>query len=167
MNSILGKGFSYQRRIIQPDGRVIQLPEAHNLVPLEGIQFVANLILGSGSMNANWYAFIFEGNYIPDNASSAADLPGVIGECTAYASTVRPTWGGQFDGSSLITNPVDIQFAMNQDKVLYGAGIVSSSTKGGNGGFLLSIARFPSPEEVKSGATFVLTADLPIMSTDI
>ena len=165
--SILGKGFTYGRKIIHPDGRIQLLADAHNLVPLEGVQHVAGLILGSTSPISGWYGFIFEGNYTPDEGSAAADLPGVIGECTAYSASSRPAWNGVFDGTSILSNTVDIEFTMTADKVLYGAGIVSSSTKGGNGGLILSIARFPTPEQVKAGAKFALTAELPILSTDL
>lgn len=166
--SILGRGFTYVRSIRTPDGRTVLLPDAHNIVPDEGVNFVANLILGSASPNASWYAFLYEGNYIPSESSSAADLPGVIGECTAYVAATRPIWTGSYDsGAKTLTNTTEVEFVMNQDKVLYGAGIVSSSTKAGTGGFILSIARFPSPEEVKAGAVFSLTADLPLLSTDL
>ncbi len=165
--SILGKGFTYRTKIIQPDGEVIIRPPFSNLVPSEGISHVAGLILGSATPIANWYAFLFSSNYIPDSGSSAADLPGVIGECTTYSETSRPVWEGELDGTSTLVNPVEVEFTMTSDKVLYGAGIVSSSTKGGNGGLILSIARFPSPETVKAGAKFSLIADLPLLSTDV
>lgn len=165
--SILGRGFTYHRKIIHPDGRVVQLPSVKNIVPLEGVQHVAGLILGSTAPISAWYAFLFEGNYTPDSGSAAADLPGVIGECTAYSAATRPAWNGSFDGTSLVTNTVDVEFTMTQDKVLYGAGVVSSSTKGGNGGLILSISRFPTPEQVKAGAKFALAVELPILSTDL
>ena len=165
--SMLGRGFRYAPKIITPDGRVIHRPTVNNLIPKEGLAHVAGLILGGAAPITNWYAFLFSGNYLPDENSKAADLPGIISECTAYASSTRPVWNGQFDGLNLITNPVDVEFVMTADRVVYGAGIVSSSVKGGNGGLILSIARFPSPESLKSGAKFTLTADLPLLSTDI
>lgn len=165
--SMLGRGFRYTPKIITPEGRVIHRPQVSNLVPKEGVAHVAGLILGTAVPISNWYAFLFSGNYLPDENSKAADLPGIISECTTYASSTRPAWQGQFDGSNLLVNPVDVEFVMTADKVIYGAGIVSSSVKGGNGGLILSIARFPSPESLKSGAKFTLTADLPLLSTDV
>lgn len=161
--SILGTGFRYDVEIIAPDGEVLTFTE-HNLLPQVGVDFVANLILATTSPIGSWYVGIFEGNFVPTPATTAADLPGI--ECTAYTEAARPTWVPAYDGVSLISNDANkATFTMNAAKRIYGAFLVSSSTKAGNSGTLLSIARFTSPKDVDVGSAFGVTAGLTLIPT--
>lgn len=165
--SILGKGFEYRLSAQLPGGPVIDLGIEHNLVPQEGVDFWASLFLGSGATpNANWYMGLFEGNYVPTKNTKAADLPGVVGECVAYSQVARPRWLGVYDGESVIRNITKTIFTMTADKTINGAFIVSSSTKAGDGGVLVSIARFASPKVLAAGTEFGVLSDLPLIPTD-
>lgn len=164
MSSLLGRGFWYDCEVIAPDGEIITF-EDHNLLPQVSVDFVAGLLRATVSPIGNWYVGIFENNYVPDGSVTAADLPGVVGECTAYSQTARPTWQHQYDGISVIDNlAAKAEFTMTSAKRIYGAFLVSSSTKAGNTGILLSIARFSTAKDVDSGATFTVAAGITLVS---
>lgn len=165
MTSVLGTGFVYKCEAKLPNGDVIVFNE-HNLLPQVAVDHVATLIRGSGSPISGWYVGIFEGNYVPSNGTTSADLPTTAGECVAYDEAARPTWVNAYDGSSVIDNSASrAVFTLNADKRIYGAFIVSSSTKGGGTGLLLSIARFSVPRDLPSGTEFAVTAGITLVPT--
>lgn len=162
-NSILGPGFKYTIDIKYPDGRVESFVD-FNKLPQESIDHIAGLIRGNGAVPiSNWFLGIFENNFVPTSAVKAADLPGVVGECVAYSQPARPAWTDDYDGVSLIDNLANkAVFTLTAEKTLYGGFIVSSSTKGGNTGMILSIARFDIPKVVPSGAELSVSAELAL-----
>lgn len=167
MNSILGHGFKYEYCVASPDGAVVHSPVFSNLLPQVGINHIAGMLRGDGTTPiGSWFMFLYEGNYIPTSGVTAADLPGVVGECVAYSDADRPAWTHAYDGVSVISNlAAKAVFTMTSDKRIYGAGIIASSTKGGNTGLLLSIAKFPTPVDLITGAQFSLGAGLALIPT--
>lgn len=162
MNSILGTGFKYVGTIKHPDGR-IETFEDFNLLPQVSVNHIAGLIRGTTTPISDWYMGIFENNYVPTSGVTAADLPGVVGECVAYSEATRPAFNESYDGVSVIDNLASkAVFTMTADKTLYGGFIVSTNGKGGNTGLILSIARFSSPKVVPNGAEFSLSAQLTL-----
>jgi hypothetical protein len=154
LQTLLGRGFTYDCEIRQPDGEVIRFRE-HNLLPQVGINHAAGLLLGTTAPISAWYVGLFEGNYVPDASVTAAQLTSLVGECTAYSEAARPLWAGVYDGVSSVDNLASkATFTLTADKLIYGAFLVSSSTKGGTSGVLLSIARYSTPQDLKSGAVF-------------
>ena len=144
-------------------------PPVCNLMPQESIDHVAGLIRGSGPTPiSSWFIGLFENNYMPTSGVTAADLPGVVGECTAYDEATRQGWVNTYDGVSVIDNTLSLAtFTMNATKRIYGAFIVSSSVKGGNTGLTLSIARFDSPRDVVAGTEFGVGALLTLIPTTL
>jgi hypothetical protein len=165
MKSVLGTGFVYKCEATLPTGDVLIFDE-HNLLPQVAIDHVAGLIRGTGSPISAWYMGIFEGNYVPANGTTSADLPTTAGECVAYSGASRPVWTNVYDASSVIDNAASrAVFTLNADKRIYGAFIVSSSTKGGGTGVLLSMARFAVPRDLPSGTEFAVTAGITLVPT--
>lgn len=165
MNSVLGTGFRYQCQAKLPTGEVIEW-EDHNLLPQDSVDHIARLILATTSPIGAWYVGIFEGNYTPTSGTSAGDLAGAVGECTAYSAANRPAWAGTYDNVSDINNAASrAVFTMTSDKRVYGAFIVSSSVKGGGSGVLLSIARFTVPRDLPAGTEFAVTAGIALVPT--
>ena len=165
--SVLGLGFQYDCEIKTPDGEIIRFTE-HNLLPQVAINHIAGLIRGSGGATpiSSWYMFLFEGNYVPTSSVTAADLPGVVGECSAYSDVGRPVWDNVYDGINIIDNLANkAVFTMTAAKRIYGAGIISNSTKGGNTGTLLSIARFGTAKDLDIGTQFSLAAGITLVPT--
>lgn len=168
MSRPLFDGFVFSDEILLPSGELIIGPPTKNKTPQQGIDFVAGLLMGDQAPISNWYIFIFEGNYVPTGSEAASDIPGLIGECTAYAAAARPSFVHAYDGVSSIDNLASkAEFVMSADKTIYGAGIVSSSAKAGNGGVLISLARYSSPKILPAGTTYTVGAAIPLFSTDL
>lgn len=163
MKTILGAGFKYTVSIKYPDGKV-EVSEDFNLMPQVAINHVASLIRGAGATPiSNWYMGIFEANYVPVSSVTALDLPGVVGESVAYTQAARPSFANSYNGIGLIDNLSSrAVFTLTADKTIYGAFIVSSATKAGNTGLLLSIARFDAPKIVPSGAELTVSAEISL-----
>jgi len=165
MKSILGTGFRYTCEATLPSGEVLVFEDT-NLLPQVSINHIAGLIQASTTPIGGWYVGLFEGNYTPTNTTTAADLPTNAGECVAYSAATRPTWDDVYDGVSVISNAASkAVFTMNADKRVYGAFIVSASTKGSGSGLLLSIARFTVPRDLPAGTEFAVTAGLTLVPT--
>lgn len=166
IESVLGTGFKYLVEV-EKNGVVVDSWWEHNIMPQESVDHIASLIRGGGaSPISNWYVGIFESDYVPDETTTAGDLQNDAGESTAYDESTRPIWDNSYDGESLIANGSSrAEFTMNASKNIYGAFIVSSQTKGGTGGTLLSIARFSSPREVEPGSVLRITAGIVLTPT--
>lgn len=157
-------GFTYRCRFTLPDGEVIE-DSFHNLMPQQGVDFLADLILGNTAPLPALYLGLVGANYVPTKASTASNLPAI--EATAYSGAGRPQWLGQFDGVSLLSNENSLaEFVFTADVTLYGAFIASSATKADGGGVLLSIGRFASPRPLPAGTTFSCSAEIPLIATD-
>lgn len=168
--ALIKRGFVYTLDIWTPDGELVthdEWTQAHNLIPQVGVDYFAGVaLLGGVAPITSWYVGMYEGNYVPDNNTTAADLPGNAGETTAYSGTTRPIWDKTYDNVSVISNTADrASFAFTSAKTLYGAFLVSSSAKGGNTGTLLSIARFPTPRQIDAGYTGQLGVAVTLVST--
>lgn len=148
--SLLGRGFVHDYEIITPDGELIIGPPTRNLLPQVAIDYVAAHLLST-----TWYVGLFEGNYVPDASITSGGLTSIVGECTAYSQASRPVWSGVYDNVSVVDNLASkAAFTMTADKLIYGAFLVSASTKGGNSGLIMSIARYATPQSLASGAVF-------------
>ena len=162
--SLLGPGLKYTTTIKHPDGR-LEVSEDFNLLPQDSVDFVASLILATGATPiGSWHLGIFEGNYVPSAGVTAADLPGVVGECVAYSQATRPAWAADYDGAGNIDNlATPAVFNMTAAKTIYGGFVISTSNKAGNTGLILSMCRFDEPKVVPSGAEFTVTAELALV----
>ncbi len=162
--SLLGKGFTYHTTIRRADGTLEQASD-HNLLPTEAVDFVAGLLRGTEQPVTNWYIGLFEGNYVPDAAVTAATLAALATECISYSETTRPGWSISYAGGVLDSLNAKASFTFPAAKRVYGAFLVSTSTKGGVGGKLLSIARFDTPKDIGAGEAFDVAASLTLIPT--
>lgn len=165
--TLFGRGFVYEAELVSPDGSIIGSGKTKNLVPQVGIDHLAGLLRGTVSPISSWYVGLFEGNFVPTSATKASDLQISAQECQSYSESARPEWNETYDGVSVITNLSNrAEYSFTADKRVYGAFLISSATKGGDSGLLLSIARFDSPFDIPAGTTFrlaVSTSLLPIL----
>jgi hypothetical protein len=164
--SVLGAGFKYDCEILTPSGEIIQFTE-HNLLPQVSVDHLVGLLRGDGTTPiSSWFMGLFENNYVPTSGVTSADLPGVVGESTAYTSATRPVWTHAYDGVSVVDNIASkAVFTFNATNTIYGAFIVSSSVKAGNTGVLLSIARFNTAKTMESGTQFSVAAGITLVPT--
>ena len=166
MNQVLRlPGFTYFCDVLSPTGRLLDSFEVGNLIPQQAIDYVAGTFDGNGSIITNWYVGLFKNGFTPVAGTTAAQLPTTVGEFVGYSEAARPAWNAVYDNLSRLDNQATVaEFTLTQDTTLYGAFIVSNSTKGGGSGTLLSIARFPSPKQMENGSTFKVRAGIDIVA---
>lgn len=158
-------GFVYTPQIVDGAGNVLVSGEpTKNIIPQVGVDHLVGLLRGTGSLISSWYVGVYEGNYVPTAATTAADIPTNALESLAYSQSTRPIWNNTYDGVSVITNRDSrAEFAFTADKRIYGAFLVSSSVKGGGSGLVLSMARFASPYDIPNGSTFRLGVSIALV----
>lgn len=138
----------------------------HNIVPTQGLNHILSVVGNAGTQITTWYLGLFEANYTPVLADTAATFPASSTESTAYAEAVRQTWVEAVPSGGAITNSASkAEFTMNATKTLFGAFLTSSSVKGGITGTLLSAAKFSASKTVDSGDIARITASLTLTSS--
>lgn len=148
--AVLG-GARYVAELLNEHGFVVQTVEAENLVPDEGLTMLRNAVFNGGAVPPAWFVGIFEGDYTPTAAITAATIAAQSLECTAYTQTTRPALAATNLGAGGVQTLVDgatddrAKFDFGSTKTIMGAFLVSNSNKGGTAGTLLSAVRFPSP----------------------
>jgi len=139
-------------------GRVIDEWDDANLVVNEGLNALLDIMFHGSTQITTWYMGVFEGNYTPVATVTAATITSASTECTAYASATRPEYTEAAASSQSITNSASrASFVFNATKTIYGAFLVSTSTKSGTSGTLFSAARFSTSKAVESLDELLLT----------
>lgn len=162
--SILGAGFVYTLEYRAPDGTLQWTEEVNNLIPQEGVDYFAETLLASVAQAPAWYVGIFENDYAPNSATSAAQLVTPIGETTAYEAAARPLWNAVYDSVGRVDNVTSrAEFVFTADKTIYGGFLASESVKQSTAGTVLSIARFSSPRVVETGGTLLVLAGISLV----
>ena len=139
-------------------GRVIDRFEEHNLVVNEGLNALNDVMFHGSAQITTWYLGLFEGNYTPVSTLTAATVTSASTECTAYASATRPAYDEAASASQVTTNAANrASFVFNATKTIYGAFMVSNSTKSGTTGTLFAASRFGTSKAVESGDEMLLT----------
>ena len=155
-NGIAAAG-RYHGQIIRA-GRVIDEWEEPNLVVNEGLNALLDIMFHGSTQITTWYMGVFEGNYTPVATVTAATIASASTECTAYASATRPEYVEAAASSQSITNSANrASFVFNATKTIYGAFLVSTSTKSGTSGTLFSAARFSTSKSVENLDELLLT----------
>lgn len=140
------------------NGEVIDAWEDHNLVVNEGLDALLNIMFHGSTQVTTWYLGLFEGNYTPVSTVTAATITSASTECTAYSETTRQDYVEAAASSQSITNSASkATFTFNATKTIYGAFLVSNSTKSGTTGTLFSAARFSTSKSVVSSDQLLLT----------
>lgn len=134
-----------------------------NLIPTEGLNHLLAVTLASGTQKTIWYLALFSGAYTPVAGVTAATFTSATTEITSgtegYSESVRQTW----TPGSIATGQVDntaakaaFTIATASSITIRGAGLLSSATKGGTLGELLSVSRFAADRIQYSGDVFNL-----------
>lgn len=150
-------GGKFHGQIVR-DGRVIDEWEDSNLVVNEGLNSLLDIYFHGGTQVSTWYLGLFEGNYTPVASVTAATITSASTECTAYDEATRQEFNEAAASSQSITNSANkATFTFNATKTIYGAFLVSNSTKSGTSGTLFSAARFSSSKAVVDDDQLLLT----------
>ena len=150
-------GGRYEGQIIR-DGQIIDEFADDNIVCNEGLNSLLNIMFHGDTQITTWYLGVFEGNYTPVAGVTAASITADSTECTAYSEATRQAYDEAAAASQSITNSASrATFTFNATKTIYGAFLVSNSTKSGTTGTLFSAARFSASKAVVSGDQLLLT----------
>jgi hypothetical protein len=140
------------------DGKIIDEFDAGNLVVDQGLNHLLDVLLHGTTQVGTWYLGVFEGNYTPVAGLTAATLAAAATECTAYDEATRQAYVEAAAAAKVTTNSASkATFTFNATKTLYGAFIVSDSTKAGTSGTLLAAAKFAAPKGVVATDQLLLT----------
>ena len=147
----------YQLELRRVDGTV-EFFEDDNLIVDEGLNSILNTELGGATAKPTWYLGVFEGNYTPLAAVTAATITAASTESTAYAAATRVEWVEVASTAKSITNSASrASFVFNATKTIYGAFLVSESAKSAVTGTLFSALRFANAKAVESGDELLIT----------
>lgn len=140
--------------------------EVHNLMPTEGLNYLLDVAIRAQSQLTAWYIGIFEGNYTPVLADTAATFPGSATESTAYAESTRQAYTIVAASGGVLTNAASpAVFTMNASKTIYGGFISSASAKSATTGKICSAAQFSSSKAVVSTDVLSITATITLTSS--
>jgi len=139
-------------------GKIISEEECKNLVVNEGLNHILDVVFNGATQVSPWYVGLFEGNYTPVAGVVASTIASASTETTAYDESVRQTYVEAAAASQSTTNSASrATFTFNATKTIYGAFLISNSTKGGTTGTLLAAARFGSSKAVVDDDQLLVT----------
>jgi hypothetical protein len=156
-SSVLSLAASFTGQIVR-DGQIIDEFDTPNLVVDQGLNHILDVLLPRFDQIGTWYLGVFEGNYTPVAGLTAATIAGAATECTAYDEATRPAYVEAAAAAKVTTNSASkATFTFNATKTLYGAFLISDSTKAGTSGTLLAAAKFAAPKGVVATDQLLLT----------
>ena len=146
------RGLRWDFEVTDRHGKVIDRFHAYNLVPTEGLNFLMSLAFKSASAVPAWFISIFEGDYTPTEDVTAATLPGLATEITAYTPATRPEFvDGPITDGALSNAAALAEFTFTAPKTVRLVALTSASAKGSISGIALSVVRLPSPKDYDLG----------------
>jgi len=138
------------------DGKVIDRWEEKNLVVNEGLNHLLDVVLHNSSQQATWYIGLFNDNYTP-LATDTAAAPGWT-ESTNYDEATREEYVEAAASGQSITNSANkAEFTMNAAETIYGAFLISNSTKGGTASVLFAASKFSVSRSVVASDVLLVT----------
>lgn len=161
-------GFVYDCEIIGKDGRVIESFRQENIIPLQGIGFIASLLLGSGAVPTDsWYVGLLNSGFSVNENSTLQGA--AAAENTDYTATSnhRKDWDYVYDNEYEITNIASrAEFEFEDETTIYGAFLSNVINRAAHsGGVLLSVASFSSPKTIEAGATLRVKCGITLSTT--
>lgn len=168
MKSGLIPGFVYHCEILDRHGKVVDRFKEHNIIPIQGMNRIASLLLGGGATpTASWYLGLLNTGFTVNEDST---LQGATAyENTTYTTTgnARLDWDYVYDNEYSITNVVSrAEFDFVNAATIYGAFLTDLATRSTYAtGCLLSVANFSSPRSIDAGGTLRVTAGITLGTT--
>ena len=143
-----------------------------NKIPKEGLIYLLRAGALGRAQLTDFYLALFSGSVNPSDSWTAANFAENASEITSstegYSNSSRPKWHPDTTDPSdpLVANldnlaSYDIVCSSTLD--ISGAAMLSSDTKGGTSGILLSATRFDNVHTVNDGATFQLGYELELV----
>lgn len=130
-------------------GELVERVLGSNVIPTAALNDILDVYLGGGTQKLSWYVALFEGNYTPTSALTAANFTSTATECTAYDESARVAYSPAAASGGVLDNAASrALFTMNATKTVYGGALLSVSTKSATSGVLAAAARFSLPRNV-------------------
>lgn len=146
-------------------GRILGRETIRNVFTTEGMNYVLDAALGSRAKLNAFFLGLFEANYTPTTADTAAAFPAAATETTAYTPSTRVAFTPNAVSAATISNVgLEGQFTFTADKTIYGAFVASAQAKGATTGVLISAARFGSAQVAKTGNVLQLQAGCQLIN---
>ncbi|MEK7425739.1 MAG: hypothetical protein AAB131_18090 [Actinomycetota bacterium] len=165
MDSKTKPGFTYLIELFDPQGKLLDTEIVHNLVPIEGLNYFLGTGIAGVTQATAHYIGLFEGNYTPIPAITAATIIAAATECTTYTPSARPAFThGAIANGRADNSASRAEFTATADKTIYGGFISSVAAKGATSGRLISAVRFASPKAFTTGSVLRVTAGLEFIS---
>jgi hypothetical protein len=143
-----------------------------NLIPDEGIAHILGVALSDDVRVATWYLAVFSGAVTPAANWTAANFTANSSEITSntegYSDTTRREWvpgvvtGGVLDN---LASKAVFNIACTTTINISGVGMLSSNTKGGTTGTLVSATRFSAARTLNDTDAFELGYEMEIQDT--
>ena len=156
---IHGSAIAFGRYTTDVNGKDVQVD--YNLLPAEGLEYLLSVGLASGAQQTAWSVAVYSGAVSPLASWTAANFSANATEITSategYSNSTRPTWtpGSIVDG---VVGNLDSRAIFNivcsTTLNISGAAVLSSNTKGGTSGKLISAMRYSTARVVNNGDAF-------------
>lgn len=146
-----------------PDG--LGVIQTANLWTTEGFNHILSVAVAGGTQYATWYLAPFSGNVTVSDAWTAANFASTATELTTqYSEGTRVAFVESVPASKSTNNLVSpaVVTAATTNVSIWGVGLLSSSTKGGTSGVLLSAAKYSTARSLAAvgdtlGVKYTLT----------
>ena len=148
----------FGNQVRKATGELTPVEWSPNIIVNQGLDSILGVYFHADSQISTWYVAIFEGNYTPVAGDTAANIATNSTESTAYTEANRVEWVEAAAASQSITNSASkATFTMNATKTIYGAFLVSTSTKSGATGTLCAASRFTASRSVVNTDQLLVT----------
>jgi hypothetical protein len=144
----------------------------HNLIPTEGITYFLSVALGAAAKLTAWFLAPYSGNVDPAANWTAANFAAMATEITSltegFSNTTRPAWTPDPVAAGVIGNlsaKAVFNIVCTTNVNIAGAGMLSTNTRGGTTGTLVSASRFSSVRAVYNGDAFELGYEVELQDS--
>ena len=120
---------------------------AANMVVNQGLIYILGVALSTESKLSTWYMAPYAANVAPGSGWTAANFATNSTEFTNYAEGSRQTWTpGSISNMQIDNHASRATFTIGDggQTTVWGAGLLSNSTKGGTSGTLIAAAQLSS-----------------------
>lgn len=144
----------------------------HNLVTIEGLNYMLNTSLRAQTPETAWFLALFAGNVAPQASWTAANFTAnsteIVSSSQGYTETTRRPWTAPAAVNGNVTNTASkasFTIAATSTLTVNGGGLLSASAKGGTTGVLMSASKFATARNLENGDIFNLGYALTLTST--
>ena len=132
-----------------------------NLIPTEGLAHILNVALGTTPKPASYHLALFSAAAQPaanwTAASFASTASEIVSMTEGYSAATRPTWTPAKTSTNSIDNMAavaKVTMKTASSLTVQGAAMLTSSSKGGTTGALISASKYASPRVFQDGDTY-------------